>query len=176
MYEEDTTRSQDPLVCLATYAINVYVSEGRVIEAEPRPEFEVRAACFVSIYTTSTGDLRGCIGTISPSYENLGLEIVHNALAAATQDPRFQPIRERELNDLTITVDVLSESEPATIEDLDPKRYGVIVTQGYKRGLLLPDLEGVDTVREQLDIACRKAGIDPQSVFEIERFEVVRHT
>ncbi|MGI6104874.1 MAG: AmmeMemoRadiSam system protein A [Raoultibacter sp.] len=169
--------SHDPLVVLAREAIESFLSGDNEVEipilGSSQPK---RAGCFVSLHLLSTGDLRGCIGTIEPTEASLAQEIVHNAIAAATQDPRFPPVQKKELDDIYISVDVLFEPEPTTMDNLDPSRFGVIVTKGLKRGLLLPDLEGVETVEEQVSIACMKAGIDPRSSFEIERFEVVRHT
>lgn len=133
-----------------------------------------RAAAFVSI--KKQGQLRGCIGTFLPSYKNLAEEIAQNALAAGLQDPRFSPVLERELADLEYSVDVLTRPEASSRDELDPKKYGVIVTAGSRRGLLLPDLDGVDTVDEQLDIACQKAGISPREPYSIQRFEVQRYT
>jgi len=101
--------------------------------------------------------------------------VIRNAVAAATEDPRFPAIGVAELDDLEVSVDVLFAPEPATQNELDPKTYGVIVTQDWRRGLLLPDLEGVESSTEQLRIACLKAGIDPTSRYEIERFRVVRN-
>lgn len=133
-----------------------------------------RSAAFVSI--KKHGQLRGCIGTFLPSYKNLAEEIAHNALSAGLRDPRFTPVQERELAELEYSVDLLSQPEPCSRADLDVKKYGVIVTAGSRRGLLLPDLEGVDTVAEQLQIACQKAGISPHEAYDIERFEVKRFT
>lgn len=169
----------DPLVALARATIEQYVRT-RTLPDTPAlaDDLPVRAGCFVSIHIAQTGELRGCIGTIEPVRPTLADEVVENAVSASTRDPRFPAIAPSELDDLDISVDVLFPPERATVGDLDPKRYGVIVTQGFKRGLLLPDLEGVDTVEEQLRIACMKAGIDPRDGFErigIERFEVVRH-
>jgi AmmeMemoRadiSam system protein A len=132
-----------------------------------------KAAAFVSI--KKGGSLRGCIGTILPAYKNLAEEIAHNALAAGLRDPRFSPVTVGELVDLEYSVDVLGEPERCVHEDLDPHRYGVIVSYKGKRGLLLPDLEGVDTVEEQLHIACQKAGISSNEPYTIERFEVTRY-
>jgi len=166
----------DPLVLLARRTIDDFVHT-RTMPAPPvlPDDLPARAGCFVSIHTASTGELRGCIGTIGPTVPTLGAEVIHNAVAAATEDPRFPAITAHELDDLEVSVDVLLEPQPATRAELDPRRYGVIVAQGWRRGLLLPDLEGVDTVDEQLRIACMKAGIDPASRYDIERFEVVRH-
>lgn len=133
-----------------------------------------RAGAFVSIH--KNGRLRGCIGTIEATRENLALEIIENAISACSRDPRFEPVKTDELRFLEINVDVLGETEKIdSREELDVKKYGVIVSCGNRRGLLLPDLEGVDTVDQQIEIALRKAGIEPQENYELSRFEVVRH-
>ena len=134
-----------------------------------------RAACFVSL-KTHDGQLRGCIGTIEPAKDTLAEEIIANAINAATRDPRFSPVSAEELSQLRYSVDVLSAPEPATLEDLDPAVYGVIVEDesGSHRGLLLPDLEGVDTVAKQVEIAARKAGIPPEAPIKLARFRVSR--
>ena len=120
--------------------------------------------------------MRGCIGTIQPGGESLAEEIIQNAVGAASRDPRFPPVESEELDRLTITVDVLGEVERiSSPEELDVKRYGVIVSSGNSRGLLLPNLAGVDTVPEQIAIARRKAGIDEREEVQLERFEVERH-
>ena len=133
------------------------------------------AGTFVSLH--KYGDLRGCIGTISPARETTLHEIVHNAVSAAVEDPRFSPLEESELNDLTIKVDILGEAEPVLNRStLDAERYGVIVSLGFRRGLLLPSLEGVDTPEEQIAIALSKARILPSEPYSLERFEVVRYS
>ena len=170
----------DPLVSLARQTIRDYVTSGEIPEAaRPLPaDLPKRAGCFVSIHAASTGDLRGCIGTISPVQDTLASEVVANAISASTRDPRFLPIGPDELDDLDINVDVLYPPEPSTLKEMDPERYGIIVEQGWKRGLLLPDLDGVDTVADQYRIACMKAGIDPDTPpdeVDIQRFEVERH-
>ncbi|TGE32897.1 AmmeMemoRadiSam system protein A [Desulfosporosinus sp. Sb-LF] len=138
------------------------------------PEFVVKRGCFVTL--KQNGQLRGCIGTTEPWQENLALEIQHNALAAGTQDPRFRPVRVEELDTLSFTVDVLGELEKIEgPEELDPWRYGVVVRQRGKSGLLLPHLEGVDTVADQVSIAKQKAGIPVEDPVEFWRFEVKRH-
>ncbi|MZP30320.1 AmmeMemoRadiSam system protein A [Heliobacterium undosum] len=132
------------------------------------------AGVFVSI--KMQGQLRGCIGTISPTQESLGEEIRHNAISAGTNDPRFFPVEEDELDELVYSVDVLMPEEPvASMNDLDPQRYGVIVRSGRQQGLLLPMLDGVDTVEEQVGIARQKAGIPAEKDVALSRFEVVRH-
>ena len=167
---------EHPLVQLARSTIESYVVHGTLIDPprELSAEMEKRAGVFVSLH--SRGNLRGCIGTIEPTQPNVAQEIIHNAINAATEDPRFPPVRPNELSELEISVDVLTEPEQVESEDqLDPKRYGVVVRSGVRRGLLLPDLEGIDTVRQQVDIARRKAWIDPGEKVELYRFEVIRY-
>ena len=169
-------KGSHPFVLLARRAIETYVRERRVIDPPaPLPkEFEERAGVFVSMKKRKA--LRGCIGTLRPERDNLAEEIIRNAICAATEDPRFPEVAEKELGELDISVDVLGAPMPVRDTSvLDPKRYGVIVTSGFRRGLLLPDLEGVDTVQAQLDIARRKAGISQGEPVEIERFEVRRY-
>ena len=140
----------------------------------PQEMYERKAGAFVSI--KENGNLRGCIGTIQAVQESIAEEIINNAISASSRDPRFFPIEAWELDKLTITVDVLGETERIySPNQLNVQRYGVIVTKGYKRGLLLPNLEGVDTVGEQIAIAKDKAGISAQEEVDLERFEVVRH-
>ncbi len=165
-----------PLVQLAKDTIEGYVRHRKRPSppAELTPEMRARAGVFVSLH--KHGELRGCIGTFQPTRDNVAQEIIQNAVSAATQDPRFYPVQPEELKDLEISVDVLSEPEPvAGYADLDPKRYGVIVQSGWRKGLLLPDLEGVDTVEYQVDIARRKAGIGPDEPVQLYRFEVKRY-
>jgi MEMO1 family protein len=140
--------------------------------APEHPLYSRRAACFVSL--KKRGQLRGCIGTLEPAEADLGREIARNARSAAFHDPRFAPLGEEELEGLTCSVDILSSSEPCTLDDLDHSRYGVIVLAGCRRGVLLPDLEGVDTVERQVGIALQKAGIGVGEPFDVERFTVTR--
>ncbi len=170
-------QTHHPLVQLAHRTIERYVRDRKVIEApkQTTPEMQAHAGVFVSLHSPG-GDLRGCIGTFEPTTPNVAQEVIHNAIAAATQDPRFPPVGPGELADLDISVDVLTPPEPIqSMDQLDPKRYGVIVRSGRRRGLLLPDLEGVDTVEYQVDIARRKAGIGSQEAVELYRFEVKRY-
>jgi len=163
-------------VRLARAAIGTYVQYGDVLDDYPHddPLFEDRAGCFVSLHEEE--QLRGCIGTIVPTQDTLGQEIVRNAIEAATDDPRFPPLSPDELDRLEISVDVLHAPEGvAGLEQLDPKKYGVIVSCGYRRGLLLPDLEGVDTCEHQVSIAMRKGGIGQGEKVCIERFKVDRY-
>ncbi len=170
--------SSDPFAALARQSVESYVLRRRVMalpEGLPEELLRRRAGAFVSIH--EHGQLRGCIGTIAPTRESLAEEIIQNAVSAAVRDPRFEPIRPEELPFLEIGVDVLGEPEDiASEEELDIKKYGVIVSSGFRRGLLLPDLEGVDNVRQQVDIARRKAGIGPGEKVTLQRFEVVRHS
>ncbi len=170
-------RESDP-VRLARMAIEAWVREGRVISPNELTDtvgkMSGRAGAFVSL--KKEGRLRGCIGTIEPTCGNLAEEIIRNAICSCSRDPRFPPVSEDELEGLEISVDVLGEPEPvSSLSQLDPKKYGVIVRSGPRVGLLLPDLEGVDTVDEQLDIARQKAGIAPGESMEILRFQVERH-
>lgn len=168
----------DPLVALARATVEQYVRQGSTPEPRlPEGVGPERAGVFVSLHGPD-GSLRGCIGTIAPTRATLAEEIVRNAVSAATRDPRFYPVRPEELEGLDVSVDVLGEPEPVSdLSELDPKRYGIIVrTEDGRQALLLPDLEGVDTVEEQLAITCRKGGIDPRrDRYAIQRFEVVRH-
>ena len=167
----------DALVALARETVEEYVRFGRkkIIPDLVPPELVVQAGAFVCL--KKSGELRGCIGTIEAVEASIAGEIINNAISAATRDPRFHPIRVDELEYLEYSVDVLSAAEPiSALEDLDPKVYGVIVQSGCKRGLLLPDLEGVNTVEEQLDIAIHKAGILPEEEICVFRFTVTRHT
>lgn len=168
-----------PLVVLARQAIEAYVRESIVLNPEDlTPDMERKAGTFVSLHD-GKGQLRGCIGTFVPAQENVALEVVHNAISAATRDPRFPPVRVRELSDLDVKVDVLTTPEPVSgPQDLDPRRYGVIVQaeNGWRRGLLLPDLEGIDTVEEQIRICRYKAGIGAEQPVQLLRFEVERYT
>ena len=126
--------------------------------------------------STSSGDLRGCIGTFEPQQKNVAEEIITNAISSATRDPRFDPITPDELKDLDYSVDVLTSPEPVADESqLDPKKYGVIVECGWRRGLFLPDLEGVDTRGHQIDICRQKGGIAPDEPVKLYRFEVKRY-
>jgi AmmeMemoRadiSam system protein A/AmmeMemoRadiSam system protein B len=166
-------RPKDPYVALARQALETFLKTGETIPP-PLPEPR-QAGVFVSI--KKHGELRGCIGTIQPCHGSVAHEIIENAIAAGTKDPRFPPVTLEEWDALTFSVDVLSP--PEAIPDasgLDVKKYGVIVRQGYRRGLLLPNLEGVDTVAQQVAIALQKAGIPPTAPYQLERFQVVRHT
>ena len=171
-----------PLVALARRTIEAHVREGE--QPDPPdpllPEMQPRAGAFVTL--RRHGELRGCIGTIQPTQANLAEEVIANAIAAASRDPRFPPVGSHELGELDIKVDVLTEPEPVDgVEDLDPKRYGLIVQSKenpWKRGLLLPDLEGIDTAEQQLYFTRHhKAGItDPDEPVQLFRFEVRRCT
>lgn len=168
---------EDVYVQLARRTIEKYIISGRkpeMPEQLPAELREGRAGAFVSI--KKDGQLRGCIGTIQAVQSCLAEEIMENAVSASVRDPRFSPIEPEELEYLIISVDVLGEPEKiSSPEELDTKRYGVIVTKGRKRGLLLPNLEGIDSVEEQIAIAKQKAGIGEREEVELQRFEVVRH-
>ena len=160
------------MVQLARKTVNAFVEHKPLPKAEKLGE---KAGVFVSIH--KDGQLRGCIGTTDPTTADVSEEIVQNAVSAASRDPRFPAIAPWELEDLAMNVDVLSPAEPIKDErELDPRKYGVIVSKGNRRGLLLPDLEGVDTVEKQLEIAKQKAGIGQNETgVMLERFTVERH-
>ncbi len=165
-----------PFVKLAKESVEKYISNGKILElaTAPGPEMAVRAGVFVCL--KKKGELRGCIGTFQPSRENIAEEIINNAVSAATQDPRFNPVDSSELDELEYTVDVLSEPELImSKKELDHKKYGVIVKSGDRKGLLLPDLDGVNSVDEQISIASMKAGIYLGEKIELFRFEVKRY-
>lgn len=170
---------EDAYVQLARKTIEEHVRSGRIIKTpEDLPEemYNNRAGVFVSIKKKEDRSLRGCIGTIRAVQDSIAEEIIHNAVSASSQDPRFFPVQPEELDKLVISVDVLGDMESIDSPDeLDVKRYGVVVTKGYRRGLLLPNLEGVDTAADQIAIAKQKAGIAEAEEAELERFEVVRH-
>ena len=158
---------------LARQTIETFVRTGEKIkipEGLPEEMASRQAGVFVSIKK------EGCIGTIMATQPSLAREIIDNAISASSRDNRFSPIEPEELELLSISVDVLGETERITSpRELDAKRYGVIVTKGRRRGLLLPNLEGVDRVEDQIAIARRKAGIREEEEVALERFEVVRH-
>lgn len=171
----DMTETNSPVI-LARKSLQYFLEQNRKLPLpENLPEALQRSAgVFVSL--KKQGDLRGCIGTFQPVQTNIAAEIIHNAISAGTEDPRFPPITREELDNLAISVDVLGQPEPVSgLADLDPQRYGVIVSSGYRRGLLLPMLEGVETVEDQIDIAMRKAGIRPGEPIELYRFTVTRY-
>lgn len=174
---QEKKAEEDRFVSLARRSLETYVKEGRVIPVPkdlPSQLTEGQAGAFVSIH--KDGQLRGCIGTISPVRSCLAEEIIENAVSAAVKDPRFHPVTEGELRSLEYSVDVLGPMEQITSEkELDVKRYGVVVSEGVRRGLLLPDLDGVDTVTQQIDIAKQKAGIEKEEQVTLQRFEVIRH-
>ncbi|MGC8778369.1 MAG: AmmeMemoRadiSam system protein A [Candidatus Caldatribacteriaceae bacterium] len=174
--EADLGELAQEIVSLARRAIEHYLRTGSYLplpSSLPPLLLERKGGVFVSLKKGKL--LRGCIGTFLPQRENLAQEIVHNAVSAAVADPRFPPVEQSELPEITVSVDILSSLE--LVRDkrlLDPRKYGVLVESGWKRGLLLPDLEGVDTVEEQLRIAMRKAGITPHEPVTIYRFKVER--
>ena len=178
MSEGGNHEQGSPHVELARAAIEAWVKDGRVLsdgeKGELREALQGKAGAFVSL--KKKGMLRGCIGTFQPTRETLADEIVSNAISAASRDPRFPPVSKEELKELDVSVDVLSDPEPVPDPSyLDPRMYGVIVQRGGRVGLLLPDLEGVYTVEEQLDIARNKAGIGPDEPVQLYRFTVKRY-
>lgn len=168
---------EDAYVSLARRSLESYIRSGKTQNRPldlPEELTSQKAGVFVSL--KKDGRLRGCIGTIEPAQGCIADEIIRNAISAGTEDPRFEPVKASELDSLIYSVDVLKSPEPvASIMELDAKRYGVIVSKGRRRGLLLPNLEGVTTPKQQIEIALQKAGIPAGSDYQLERFEVVRH-
>ncbi len=174
-----------PFVKLAFASMYSFIADGKRLSIDDLPdgvsaalagvkdELNRPSACFVSLKID--GQLRGCIGTIEPMMQSLAEEIVENAVSASTRDPRFPPVREDELPRLSVSVDVLSAPQPAKEEDLDPKKFGLIIEQGGRRGLLLPDLEGVDDVATQKRIVAQKGGIDLAQPHQLYTFTVDRY-
>jgi AmmeMemoRadiSam system protein A/AmmeMemoRadiSam system protein B len=173
-----TAEAPEDLPALARRAVETFTQTGELIEpfASPSGLLGAPAPCFVCLKMRD-GELRGCIGTIEAAKDTLAQEIVANAISAATSDPRFDPVTESELVDLTYSVDVLLPAEPAAMDELDPSVYGVIVEDESetRRGLLLPDIPGVDTAEQQVEIAKRKAGISPETPVKLSRFKVERY-
>lgn len=164
-------------VRLAKESLHYFMMNDKVM---PEPsgtlpaELTNRAGVFVSL--KKHGQLRGCIGTILPTQSSAAREIIRNAVSAATEDPRFDRVTPSELDELDISVDILGTPERIdSLDKLNPKQYGVIVRHGSRSGVLLPDLEEIDTAEEQVNIACRKAGIDPDESVDLYRFQVVRY-
>jgi uncharacterized protein len=165
-----------PIVELAKKSVETFIRENRIIDPPDNLPTEVQGKSGVFVSIKKHGELRGCIGTYSPCRDSVAMETIDNAVAASTKDPRFPPVREDELKELSYSVDVLSSPDKVKhVGELDPKKYGIIVVSGFSRGLLLPDLEGVDTVEEQIRITKMKAGILPGEETEIYRFEVKRY-
>ncbi len=166
-----------PIIKFAKDAIRAYITKGVIPRTNKKLAEELlgKGGVFVSI--KKHGRLRGCIGSIEPEKNNLAEEIAQSAISASTKDPRFPPITIDELEDLTISVDLLSSLESVTdLSQLNPKKYGIFVASGGKAGVLLPDLEGIDTVEEQLQIVKKKGKIKPYEKIKIKRFEVKRYT
>lgn len=166
----------DPYVRLARESLTRYLISGDYIDIPSYVTEEmktIKRGVFVTL--KKEGSLRGCIGTFMPTRENICEEIIKNAVSAGIHDSRFPPVEIEELDDIDFSVDVLTEPQESSIEDLDPKKYGVIVKSGSKLGLLLPDLEGVHTIEKQISIALQKGGISPGDDYTIEKFQVIRH-
>lgn len=170
-------KREDEYVRLARSSLEYYIKKGSIMDVPKDIGDELlnhRHGAFVTI--KKEGNLRGCIGTIEPTKANLAQEIIHNAISAGVRDPRFEPVTEEELPYLVYSVDVLYPPEPiSSIKELDVEKYGVIVSKGFRKGLLLPNIEGVDTPSEQVSIALAKAGIGEYEKYKLERFQVERH-
>jgi AmmeMemoRadiSam system protein A/AmmeMemoRadiSam system protein B len=174
---ESLKSEEDEYVRLARQTLESYVINRKIIRRPDDLSNDMtsnRAGVFVSLKLD--GNLRGCIGTTSPTTQSIADEIIQNAISAGAEDPRFPPVCEEELKRLVYSVDVLGDAEKIrSADELNPEKYGVIVSKGHRKGLLLPNLEGVDTAEEQVSIALKKAGISPAENYKLERFEVVRH-
>ncbi len=168
---------KDIYVDLARYSVDYFITNKKVAPIPNDVDKELldnRAGVFVTL--KRQGQLRGCIGTISPIRESIAKEIIHNAISAAVDDPRFIAVQEGELKDLVYSVDVLFPPEKVeSVKELDPTVFGVTVSKGFRKGLLLPNIDGINTVDEQLEVALQKAGISPRENYVIERFKVERH-
>lgn len=180
MWQSWYNKAMDAYTSLAQLSINGYLANGKIIAVPkdvPAEMLSKKAGVFVSLHQKGNHELRGCIGTFEPTKKNIAEEIINNALSAALDDPRFDPVKRDEMSGLEIGVDVLSA--PEKVHDtgqLDPKKYGLIVANEHgRRGLLLPDI-GVATVEEQIDICCDKDGIDrTKDQLTYYRFIVERH-
>lgn len=167
----------DRYVNLAKESIEYYTYNRKIMDTPkdlPEEFYKIKAGCFVSL--KKNGNLRGCIGTIIPTKENIAKEIISNAVSAAFNDTRFFPLSIDELEDLEYSVDILYKAEDIdSLDDLDVDKYGIIVEKDFRKGLLLPNLEGVDTIECQIQIALNKAGISKDEDYSIKRFKVERH-
>ncbi len=163
-----------PIVELARQAVENYVRDREISRpGKLTPEMREEAGVFVSIH--KRGQLRGCTGTFQSTRSNVAREIIHNAIRSATRDHRFSPVTPEELPQLTYKVDILTKPEPVSSKsEMDPRKYGILVVYGGRKGLLLPDLEGVDSVDQQIEIASAKGGINPDEPVKLYRFEVRR--
>jgi len=169
-------KNEDPYIALARRSLEHYVKTGTVLKLDKYPNgiAKERAGVFVSLH--SDGMLRGCIGTILPTTDSIAEEIIRNAVAAGMEDPRFPSVETHELPNLVYSVDILKTPEPiSSPSELDVKKYGVIVKYRGRKGLLLPNIDGIDSVHEQIEIARNKGGIKEDDPYTLERFEVVRH-
>jgi len=168
--------ARHPLIQLAAEAIQAFVMEQRTLTppdtlAEVFPQANAPAGAFVSLKTA--GKLRGCIGTTEPACSTLAEEVIRNAIKAATRDPRFSPIQSIELAGLVISVDVLNTPEPIQdLSKLDHLKFGIIVRSGDRQGVLLPNIDNIHSVTEQLAIAREKARLTPHEEATIFRFTV----
>ena len=167
-----------PYVKLAVQAVHYFLSEGKPMPCpSPVPDgMNDQSGTFVSIKKKTNRELRGCIGTVIPNQDNLAKEIIHNAVNAATRDPRFKSIKIEELDQLLFSVDVLTPLEPIeNPEQLNPKKYGLSIKYEGHQGILLPNLEGIDTVQRQIDLCLKKGTIPKDASFKMYRFEVERY-
>ena len=169
----------NPYTTLAKLAVETYIKDNKIIDPPknlPQEFLLKKAGAFVTIL--ENGNLKGCIGTYLPTRENIAQEIIHNAITAATEDYRFNSVTENDLDNLSYEVYILEKPEKIkNISQLDPLKYGVLVKSNTgKSGLLLPDLEGLNTTEKQLEAVCVKAGINPElENIEIYKFEAKKY-
>jgi AmmeMemoRadiSam system protein A len=166
------------ITALARRAVEAYVLRSQIVEPPTFPETSPlgKPSAYSVCIKTVGRKLRGCIGTVEPEHATLAEEVVANAVKAATHDPRFRPVSGDELSSLRYSVDVLGSLERARFEDLSPSASGVVVTDhaGSRRGLLLPDIESIETADQQVGVAARKAGIGPGEPLMLYRFRTRR--
>ena len=167
-----------PYVKLATQAVHHFLSKGKPLPCpSPVPKSMIgQSGAFISIKKKINHELRGCIGTISPNQDNLAKEIIQNAVNAATRDPRFKAVTIEELDQLRFSVDVLTPLVPVdSLEQLNPRQYGLSIKYKECQGILLPNLEGIDNVQNQIDICLKKGNISKKVPYQMYRFEVKRY-
>ena len=172
------SKTAQTLPQLARISVESYVKSRELLSVPEQGLDDFRnqkAGVFVTLMT-SKDQLRGCIGTIRPVYDNVLLETIQNSVSAAQRDPRFRPVSAEELENLVYSVSVLHDPEPAnSLDELNPQKYGVIVAAQGRRGLLLPDLEGIETAQQQVHHAMLKAGLKPGTTIELYRFQVDKY-
>jgi AmmeMemoRadiSam system protein A len=169
----------DPYTKLAREAVTSYLKSSKSLKLDEianKRMLNDQAGAFVSLHNKKDGTLRGCIGTFTPTCENIAQEIVKNSISAALKDPRFPPLNEKDISEITFSVDIIGKIKPVNeIKDLNPKEFGILVKKSGQTGLLLPNLKNIESPEIQVKIACQKAGINPNSDYKIFKFKAERH-